>query len=105
MRDGRFTQMPAVGDMIFIDLFGPDGVGHGQVTHVGIVEYVEGSTVGIVQGNGKPAPSVITRTTSRQASARPCSLSVSRVYFPILLCVTRSSLRCTRSLFSTSADV
>ena len=46
MRDGRFTQIPAVGDMIFIDLFGPDGVGHGQVTHVGIVEYVDGSTVG-----------------------------------------------------------
>jgi hypothetical protein len=61
--DGRFTQTPAVGDMIFIDLFGPDGIGHGQVTHVGIVEYVEGTTVGIVQGNGKPDPSVITRTT------------------------------------------
>jgi hypothetical protein len=61
--DGRFTQTPTVGDMIFIDLFGPDGVGHGQVTHVGIVEYVDGSTVGIVQGNGKPDPSVITRTT------------------------------------------
>jgi hypothetical protein len=65
--DGRFTQTPAIGDMIFIDLFGPGGVGHGQVTHVGIVETVEGiaegSTIGIVQGNGKPDPSVITRTT------------------------------------------
>lgn len=61
--DGRFTQTPTVGHMIFIDLFGPDGVGHGQVTHVGEVEYVDGSTVGIVQGNGKPDASVITRTT------------------------------------------
>jgi hypothetical protein len=61
--DGRFTQTPAVGDMIFIDLFGPGGIGHGQVTHVGIVEYIDGSTLGIVQGNGKPDPSVITRTT------------------------------------------
>ena len=61
--DGRLTQTPDVGDMIFIDLFGPDGVGHGQLTHVGIVEDVEGATVGIVQGNGKPDPSVITRTT------------------------------------------
>jgi hypothetical protein len=53
--------------MIFIDLFGPDGLGHGQVTHVGIVESIEGltegSTIGIVQGNGAPDPSVITRTT------------------------------------------
>jgi hypothetical protein len=63
LQDGRLTQEPIVGGMIFIDLFGPDGVGHGQVTHVGIVEYVDGSTVGIVQGNGKPDPSVITRTT------------------------------------------
>jgi hypothetical protein len=61
--DGRLTQEPIVGGMIFIDLFGPDGIGHGQVTHVGIVEHVEGTTVGIVQGNGKPDPSVITRTT------------------------------------------
>jgi hypothetical protein len=63
LRDGRLTQDPVVGGMIFIDLFGPDGIGHGQVTHVGIVEYVDGSTVGIVQGNGKPDPTVITRTT------------------------------------------
>jgi hypothetical protein len=65
--DGRFTETPAVGDMIFIDLFGPGGIGHGQVTHVGIVETVEGltegSTIAIVQGNGAPDPSVITRTT------------------------------------------
>jgi hypothetical protein len=63
LRDGRLTQDPVLGGMIFIDLFGPDGIGHGQVTHVGIVEYVDGSTVGIVQGNGAPDPSVITRTT------------------------------------------
>jgi len=61
--DGRLTQEPVIGGMIFIDLFGPDGVGHGQVTHVGLVEYVDGSTVGIVQGNGEPDPTVITRTT------------------------------------------
>jgi hypothetical protein len=67
VRDGRITQTPAVGVMIFIDLFGPGGIGHGQVTHVGIVETIEGltegSAIGIVQGNGQPDPSVITRTT------------------------------------------
>jgi hypothetical protein len=65
--DGRLTQEPVVGDMIFIDLFGPGGIGHGQVTHVGIVESIEGltagSAIGIVQGNGEPAASVVTRTT------------------------------------------
>jgi hypothetical protein len=63
LSDGRLTQEPIIGGMIFIDLFGPGGIGNGQVTHVGIVEYVDGSTVGIVQGNGAPDPSVITRTT------------------------------------------
>jgi hypothetical protein len=63
VRDGRFTQTPAVGDMIFIDLFGPDGVGHGQVTHVGIVEAISGDELTIIQGNGKPDPSLVTRTT------------------------------------------
>lgn len=63
LADGRFTQTPAVGDMVFIDLFGPDGIGHGQVTHVGIVESIgdDGSLV-ILQGNGEPDPSVVTRT-------------------------------------------
>jgi hypothetical protein len=61
--DGRLIQDPVAGGMIFIDLFGPDGIGHGQVTHVGIVEYLDGVTVGIVQGNGQPDPRVITRTT------------------------------------------
>jgi hypothetical protein len=65
--DGRLTQEPIIGGMIFIDLFGPGGIGHGQVTHVGIVETIEGLTEGspidIVQGNGEPDPSVITRTT------------------------------------------
>jgi hypothetical protein len=28
----------------FINLFGLDGIGHGQVTHVGIVESVDGMT-------------------------------------------------------------
>lgn len=63
LADGRFTQTPAVGDMVFIDLFGPDGIGHGQVTHVGIVESIDGSAIGIIQGNGDPDPSVVTRTT------------------------------------------
>lgn len=62
VRDGRFTQIPSVGDMVFIDLFGPDGVGHGQVTHVGIVETISGDEITVIQGNGKPDPSVITRT-------------------------------------------
>jgi CHAP domain len=63
LRDGRLAQAPAVGDMIFIDLFGPDGIGHGQVTHVGIVESINGDEISIIQGNGEPDPSVITRTT------------------------------------------
>ena len=61
--DGRFTDKPAVGYMVFIDLFGPGGIGHGQVTHVGIVESIDGDAVNIIQGNGDPDPSVVTRTT------------------------------------------
>jgi hypothetical protein len=61
--DGRFTDKPADGYMVFIDLFGPGGIGHGQVTHVGIVESIEGDAVNIIQGNGDPDPSVVTRTT------------------------------------------
>jgi hypothetical protein len=61
--DGRLTQEPVIGGMIFIDLFGPDGVGHGQVTHVGILESINGDELTIVQGNGKPDPTVVTRTT------------------------------------------
>jgi hypothetical protein len=38
-------------------------LGHGQVTHIGIVEYADGQTIGIIQGNGKPDPSVVLRTT------------------------------------------
>jgi hypothetical protein len=64
LRDGRLTQTPSVGDMIFIDLFGPE-IGHGQVTHVGIVEKITGDEILIVQGNGAPDPSVITETTYR----------------------------------------
>jgi hypothetical protein len=61
--DGRLSDQPVIGGMIFIDLFGPDGVGHGQVTHVGIVESVTGDELVIIQGNGKPDPTVVTRTT------------------------------------------
>jgi hypothetical protein len=61
--DGRFTDKPAVGFMMFIDLFGPGGIGHGQVTHVGIVESIDGDAVNIIQDNGDPDPSMVTRTT------------------------------------------
>jgi hypothetical protein len=61
--DGRFTQTPAVGDIVFIDLFGPGGIGHGQVTHVAILEAIDGDVLTVIQGNGEPDPSVITRTT------------------------------------------
>jgi hypothetical protein len=60
--DGRLTDQPVVGG-IFIDLFGPNGVGHGQITHVVIVESVEGDVLHVIQGNGEPDPSVVTRTT------------------------------------------
>jgi hypothetical protein len=33
VRDGRLTQTPTVGDMIFIDLFGPDDVPPGRRLH------------------------------------------------------------------------
>jgi hypothetical protein len=59
--DGRLTQEPVVGGMIFIDLFGPDGIGHGQVTHVGIVESVTGDELVTIEGNAKPNPDVVTR--------------------------------------------
>jgi hypothetical protein len=34
--DGRLTDQPVIGGMVFIDLFGPGGIGHSQVTHVAI---------------------------------------------------------------------
>lgn len=61
--DGRLTDQPVLGGTVFIDLFGPGGIGHGQVTHVGIVESVTGDELVIIQGNGKPDPTVVTRTT------------------------------------------
>ena len=39
------------------------GYGHGQPTHVGIVESINGDELTIVQGNGDPDPSVVTHTT------------------------------------------
>jgi hypothetical protein len=63
--DGRFTDTPVIGGLVFIDLFGPGGVGHGQVTHVAILESVEGDELHIIQGNGDPDRSVVTRTTYR----------------------------------------
>ena len=63
--DGRFTDVPVMGGLVFIDLFGPGGVGHGQVTHVAILESVQGDELHIIQGNGDPDPSVVTRTTYR----------------------------------------
>lgn len=61
--DGRITANPRPGDLAFIDLFGPDGIGHGQATHVGIVESVDGNDLTVLQGNGQPDPSVVTRTS------------------------------------------
>jgi hypothetical protein len=61
--EGRLTQIPTVDDIVFIDLFGPGGVGHGQVTHVAILEAIDGDVLTVIQGNGEPDPSVITRTT------------------------------------------
>jgi hypothetical protein len=60
---------PIIGGMIFIDLFRPGGIGHGQVTHVSIVEYVNGSTAGILQGNGNRS-NVIPRTTYELGDSR-----------------------------------
>jgi hypothetical protein len=54
--DGRFTDTPVTGGLVFIDLFGPGGVGHGQVTHVAILESVEGDVLTVIQGNGAPDP-------------------------------------------------
>jgi hypothetical protein len=61
--DGRLTQEPVIGGMVFIDLFGPEGNGYGQATHAGILESVNVDELTIIQGNGNPDPSVVTRTT------------------------------------------
>ena len=53
--------------MIFIDLFSPGGIGDGQVTHVGMVEYIEEMVVALVQGNGEPDPTVVTPTRKSTA--------------------------------------
>ena len=65
--DGHLTQEPVVGGMIFIDLFSPGGIGDGQVTHVGMVEYIEEMVVALVQGNGEPDPTVVTPTRKSTA--------------------------------------
>jgi hypothetical protein len=62
VNDGRITDSPLPGYLVFIDLFGPGGVGNGQISHVGIVESVEGDTIHTVEGNADDS-GLVTRQT------------------------------------------
>jgi hypothetical protein len=64
VEDGRITDTPEPGYLVFIDLTG-ENFANEYVSHVGIVEFVDGETFTIIQGNGEPDPSVVTRTTYR----------------------------------------
>ena len=57
--------MLPLGYMVFIDLFGPGGIGHGQVTHVGIVESIDGDEFTSIEGNAAPMSEVVTRQVHR----------------------------------------
>jgi hypothetical protein len=59
---GRLTDTPQPGYLVFIDLTGQNFANE-YVSHVGIVESIDGDAVNIIQGNGAPDPSVVTRTT------------------------------------------
>jgi CHAP domain len=62
MDEGRINAAPFPGDPVFIDLTGQN-FANGYVSHVGIVESVNGESVQIIQGNGDPDPSVVSRAT------------------------------------------
>jgi hypothetical protein len=48
--DGRLTDTPRSGCLVFIDLTGKNNV-NGYITHIGIVESVEGTTIHSIEGN------------------------------------------------------
>jgi CHAP domain len=60
--DGRLISEPYPGVMVFIDLTGRNFANQ-YISHVGIVESVNGDELVIIQGNGNPDPSVVTRKT------------------------------------------
>lgn len=64
MDEGRIVAEPYPGVMVFIDLTGQNFANQ-YISHVGIVESVNGDEFVIIQGNGNPDPSVVTRTTYR----------------------------------------
>ena len=59
---GRLRNTPIPDGMAFIDLQGLDNATD-YITHVVIVESVDGNKVHVIQGNGNPDPTVVTRTT------------------------------------------
>ena len=59
---GQLRSTPIPGGMAFIDLQGLDNATD-YITHVVIVESVDGNKVHVIQGNGNPDPTVVTRTT------------------------------------------
>jgi hypothetical protein len=64
MDEGRIVAAPFPGYLVFIDLTGQNFANQ-YISHVGIVESVDGDEIVIIQGNGNPDPSVVTRTTYR----------------------------------------
>jgi hypothetical protein len=59
---GRLTDTPHPGYLAFIGLSNQD---QESIIHVGIVESVEADAFTIIQGNGLPDRSVVTRTSYR----------------------------------------
>lgn len=59
-RSGRASETPIVGVLIFVDLLG-EGNPNDYVTHVGVVERVDGKSVFTIEGNAAPDTSVVTR--------------------------------------------
>lgn len=56
---GLISDQPVVGGLIFIDLFGGDPSGGGQITHVAVVESVQGAKIGTIEGNADGSDVVI----------------------------------------------
>lgn len=61
VKEGRITELPQVGQLVFIDLFGPAGNGGGQVSHVAVVETVDGNNFTTIGRNSKPGNDTVVR--------------------------------------------
>lgn len=59
---GRLHDTPAIGDMVFVDLAGQNGVTD-YASHVGIVESVDGNVIHTIEGNASKDSDVVMRMT------------------------------------------